>query len=68
MTAMPPRNFDPLRFCVAQRVSAEERQLWIATAAYFKAESRGFAPGNDAADWLQAETEFEFQVAQRSPV
>jgi Protein of unknown function (DUF2934) len=67
MTSMPPRNFDPLRFCVTQRVAPDERREWIATAAYFKAERRGFAPGNDAADWLEAEMEVATQVVHRNP-
>lgn len=29
----------------------------IATAAYFRAEQRGFAPGHELADWLAAEAE-----------
>ena len=56
MTAMPP-NFDPLRFCVQPRVTAQERQQWIATAAYFKAQRRGFTPGQEASDWFEAEAE-----------
>ncbi len=63
MTSMPPRNFDPLRFCVAPRVSADERRQWVATAAYFKAERRGFAPGREAADWLEAESEIGTRIA-----
>ncbi len=62
MTAMPP-NFDPLRFCVQPRVTAQERQQWIATAAYFKAQRRGFAPGQEAADWIEAEAEVAALVA-----
>ena len=31
----------------------------IAIAAYFRAEQRGFAPGDELADWLQAEAEAE---------
>lgn len=31
---------------------------WIAKAAYFRAEKRGFAPGYDLSDWLEAEREF----------
>lgn len=38
-------------------VSAEERYRMIAEAAYFIAEKRGFAPGNHAADWAQAESD-----------
>jgi hypothetical protein len=62
MTAMPP-NFDPLRFCLQPRVTAEERQQWIATAAYFKAQRRGFMPGQEASDWLEAEVEIAALVS-----
>jgi hypothetical protein len=65
MTAMPPRNFDPLRFCVLPRVTAEERQQWIATAAYFMAQRRGFAPGHEASDWLAAEAELDAEMMYR---
>jgi hypothetical protein len=30
----------------------------IAEAAYYRAEKRGFQPGNDFLDWLEAEREF----------
>lgn len=44
------------------RASEQPDRSWlaemIATAAYFRAERRGFAPGNELADWLQAEAEF----------
>ena len=29
----------------------------IATAAYYKAEARGFEPGQELSDWLEAEAE-----------
>jgi hypothetical protein len=32
-------------------------QRWIAEAAYFRAERRGFAPGGETEDWLAAEAE-----------
>jgi Protein of unknown function (DUF2934) len=65
MTAMPPRNFDPLRFCVPPRVTTEERRRWIATAAYFKAQQRGFIPGHEASDWRAAEAEFDAGMTHR---
>ena len=37
--------------------SKEERQRWIATAAYHRAEKRGFTPGYEVRDWLDAEAE-----------
>lgn len=33
------------------------REQLIAEAAYFLAERRGFAPGYEVADWLQAEAD-----------
>lgn len=33
------------------------RERAIAEAAYFRAEQRGFAPGNEMGDWLEAEAE-----------
>lgn len=38
-------------------VSEEERMHMIATAAYFKAEQRGFVGGNPDQDWAEAERE-----------
>jgi len=38
-------------------IGAQERQTLIARAAYFRAEKRGFAPGGELQDWLEAEAE-----------
>ena len=38
-------------------ISPIERARMISEAAYFIAESRGFAPGHEFSDWLAAETE-----------
>ena len=35
----------------------DERWALIALAAYFRAEKRGFAPGRELQDWLEAERE-----------
>lgn len=35
----------------------EERNRRIAIAAYYRAERRGFAPGGELEDWLEAERE-----------
>jgi hypothetical protein len=65
MTGMPPHNFNPLRFCVVQSVSAEERQEQIATEAYFRAQRRGFAAGHEVEDWLEAEREVDLRIEYR---
>jgi hypothetical protein len=37
----------------------EQRRQHIEEAAYFKAQSRGFAPGHEMQDWLEAEAEVD---------
>jgi hypothetical protein len=44
--------------------SPEERQRWVATAAYHRAEKRGFAPGYEVQDWLDAEVEISELVGK----
>lgn len=41
----------------------ERRHALIAEAAYFRAEARGFAPGGDIDDWLDAESEIDERLA-----
>ena len=38
-------------------LNAQERDRLIAQAAYFRAEKRGFAPGCELQDWVEAEAE-----------
>jgi hypothetical protein len=38
-------------------IGAQEREMLVARAAYFRAEKRGFAPGRELQDWVEAETE-----------
>ena len=42
-------------------VNESVRRKDIATAAYHLAARRGFAPGNELEDWLQAEREWDRQ-------
>lgn len=41
----------------AATVAATERAVMIARAAYLRAERRGFIPGRELEDWLEAERE-----------
>ncbi len=41
-----------------------ERRLMIAEAAYFIAEQRGFAAGDELSDWLQAEQQIQAGMQQ----
>jgi hypothetical protein len=40
-------------------LSAEQRHVMIAIAAYYIAERRGFAAGHELEDWLRAESEID---------
>ncbi len=48
-------------------VDPQQRAALIARAAYFRAQSRGFAPGGDLADWLAAEAEVDAELLQGAP-
>jgi Protein of unknown function (DUF2934) len=41
----------------AGALPSADRRTWIEKAAYFKAERRGFVPGQDWQDWFEAERE-----------
>lgn len=41
------------------------REQMIAEAAYFRAERRGFTPGNEMSDWLEAEADVEHLLTGR---
>jgi hypothetical protein len=40
-------------------LEAGEREQMIAEAAYYRAEARGFQPGNELDDWVVAEREID---------
>jgi len=42
----------------------QQRAGLIARAAYFRALNRGFAPGDELADWLAAEAEVDAELLQ----
>jgi len=47
-------------------INAEERWRMIAATAYQKAEARGFAPGHETEDWLQAEKKVDALLRGKS--
>ncbi|MEA3138755.1 MAG: hypothetical protein QOK23_924 [Gammaproteobacteria bacterium] len=57
MSLHRPPFFDPLRF-VSFVGSKKTRQEAIAEIAYFRAMKRGFTPGHELEDWIEAEAEF----------
>ena len=45
-------------------VSAAERMRMVAEAAYYRARSRGFGPGDPVRDWIEAEAEIDAQLRE----
>ena len=48
------------------RLSPEEVYRLIQESAYFKAKARGFAPGHEAQDWIEAEAEVRRRLEDRA--
>jgi len=44
--------------------TAKDVSARIAESAYFKAESRGFSPGYELDDWLEAEQELQMESGE----
>ena len=53
------RNIARPLFIVPHRLTPAERQHLVRELAYRLAEQRGFAPGDEVDDWLQAEREVD---------
>lgn len=55
-----PAPADPATLSDTQTPSTNDaRHHDIATAAYYRGQARGFAPGGELEDWLEAEREME---------
>ena len=50
----------------AARLSPEEVYKLIQESAYFKAKARGFAPGHEVQDWIEAEAEVRRRLEGRA--
>lgn len=48
-------------------VAEAARQRMVAEAAYYRAEKRGFAPGQELDDWLAAEAEIAQYFLEQQP-
>jgi hypothetical protein len=46
-------------------IDAEARRRLVAAEAYFLAERRGFAAGNEVADWVAAEAAVDSRLRQQ---
>lgn len=55
----PTSGAEPESAAAVADVPDDQRRAWIAEAAYYIAERRGFNGGSPDEDWHQAETEIE---------
>lgn len=61
--AAPMSGTEPESAAAAADVPDDQRRAWVAEAAYYIAERRGFSGGSPDEDWHQAETEIEQMLA-----
>jgi hypothetical protein len=54
-----------MRGSTAAKLSPEEVYRLIQESAYFKAKARGFAPGHEVQDWIEAEAEVRRRLEGR---
>jgi hypothetical protein len=57
----------PLSGNVRAELPSEEMRRQIAETAYFRAKQRGFAPGHELEDWIEAESEVMGRDAEPRP-
>src|SRR5438067_7648814 len=50
----------------AAKLSAEDVYRLLQESAYFKAKARGFAPGHEVQDWIEAEAEVRRRLEDRA--
>ena len=54
---IPVIGIDPALELDSSEIEGDDKQSRIAVLAYYKAEARGYEPGYEMQDWLDAESE-----------
>ncbi len=63
-TPKPPRKAEGAS---PRGLSNEDLYKLIQETAYFKAMARGFAPGGEVQDWIEAEAEVRRRIGEHAP-
>lgn len=66
-TPAPDTQAPAPRSATSSPASSDEMRRQIAEAAYFRAKQRGFAPGHELEDWVEAESEVMRRTGGQSP-
>lgn len=61
-----PRSAKEITPSASVELTRDELQKLISEAAYFRAKQRGFQPGHEVEDWIQAEAEVMRRLERRS--
>ena len=56
-TPIPVIGMEPALESDSSEIEGEDKLSCIAVLAYYKAEARGYEPGHEMQDWLDAEAE-----------
>lgn len=48
-----------------RKIDPISRQQWIAEAAFYKSKARGFSPGHEITDWLDAEQDYVEMLVEK---
>jgi Protein of unknown function (DUF2934) len=67
LTMTMPISNPALALSVLSNIPPTVLEHMIAEAAYYKAEKRGFNPGNDINDWLEAKKEIIAKICGNKP-
>ena len=65
VAAKTPTKVNVAKTVISKGISPQEKWQLIAQAAYLKAEKRGFIPGFENQDWLEAEAEVERRLSRK---
>ena len=65
-TRKPPARKSTVK---KEKANPSPEEVWklIAEAAYYKAKARGFAPGGEVQDWIEAEAEVRHRLGRAPP-
>ena len=66
LQAQRPSKVAPDAPSLQPKLSPEEVYRLIQESAYFKAKERGFAPGHEVQDWIEAEAEVRRRLESRA--
>ncbi len=58
-STQPGQTQPPITAQGKPNIGPETRHQMVASAAYYRAERRGFKDGSELADWLEAESDIE---------